>query len=218
MGDHTPTVDEILSTAENPAYHRVAVARILLRQDLEERHAELSEQLDAAMSIDKVEDSLVVTAAPIAEQITALEAEMEAAKVPFKMRSIGRRAWLDLARQYPPTNEQLATERKRAEHVGERPTEFEHNPETFPVAAIAASLIEPEMTYDEVARLSAALTLSQWVLLWNKCVEANAGGVLDQRSPLAARLANGRTPQSNGESAKLPITTAFPAPSFSDAS
>jgi hypothetical protein len=216
VAEHKPTVADILATAENPAYHRVATARILLRQDLEERYDELAAKLDAALAVDKIEDSLVTTAGPIAAEIRALEAEKEAAKVPFRMRSIGRKPWQDLARDYPPTNEQLAAERKRAQHVGERPMDMEHNPETFPIAAISASLIEPEMKYDEVERLSNSITLSQWLLLWNKCVEANAGGITDQRSPLAARLASGPTLQPSDDIERPPTTTAFPAPSSSD--
>ena len=191
---------DILAAAANPAYHRVATAHILLRQDLEQQWQELTDRLNRAMERDRVDDSLVSTAGPLAAQVRELEAEMDAAKVPFKFRSIGRRAWMDLARDYPPTDQQLNDERKRADHVGERPMDLEHNPETFPPAAIAASLVDPEMTVEQVRQLELDLTLSQWLLLWNKCVEANAGGVVDQRSPLAARLAIGQTAQSNGDS------------------
>jgi len=117
--------------------------------------------------------------------LEALQGEMEAAKVEFRFRNIGRKAWADLLAAHPPTKEQRTD------------LKTDHNPETFPVAAIAASCSEPAgMSEDAVRRLEAALTDSQFTVLWRACVDANLGGVEVPKS-----LAAGRILQVNGRSA-----------------
>jgi len=196
-----PTIADILADARNPAYVRVATARVLLRQDLAARHEELDAELRAAIEVDHQEDSLEVTAPDVAEQVQELEAEIEAAKVSFRFRAIGKRAWSDLLKEHPPTKAQLQADPR-----------LDHNPETFPAAAIAASCSDPEMTLDDARELEAALNQSQFAVLWAACIDANIGGVTDPKSRLAAGLIR----RANGESAKPPTTTGSHEASSSD--
>jgi len=194
MSDSTAkTIEEILSQAEDPAYVRTTTARILLRQDLLTRHDELEAELTAAVQSDAIHNE-VPQAPIISEQLLDLEAEIEAVKVEFKFRSIGHRAWADLMAAHPPTKEQQKA-------LGR----IDHNPETFPLAAIAASCADPPMTVDDVGRLERVLNDTQFNLLLVRCVEANTGG-LDTPKSGAASLIH----RVNGRSATTPVPEASP--------
>lgn len=185
MADSTaapPSLTEILAQAENPSYVRVSTARVLLRQDLVARHAELEEALAAAITRDANTNER--DQAPIiSQQIVDLQAEMEAAKVEFRFRSIGKRGWADLLAKHPPSKAQLA------EWAAAKQKPADHNPATFPIAAIAASCTIPEgMDEDAVRRLEAALTDSQFTALWRAAIDANLGGVEDPKSMAAGQI------------------------------
>lgn len=192
------TLDEILSQAENPDHARKSTARVLLRQDLSARHADLDAELQQARIRD------VLTNEPdrfpiISDQIIALEEEMKAAEVEFVFRSVGRKRWADMLAKHPPTKAQAQADRR---------TMF--NPETFPIAAIAASCVAPG-GMDEAAaqRLETALSDAQFSLLWNACIDANLGGGDLPKSLLAAGL----TRRTNGQSATTAVPEAFRAAS-----
>lgn len=184
-------LDQILAAAENPAYVRVATARVLIRQDLIERHEQLNDDLTEAAQTDAMENRDPV-APVIAQQIADLEAEMEAFKVAFKFRSIGKRAWSDLLMKHPPTKDQSKADPR-----------LDHNPITFPAAALAASWVDPDddgyhfgTTADEkypkrldgIQRLERALNHSQFDLLWAKCIDANIGGTTNPKSQAAGLI------------------------------
>ena len=156
-------MEEILAVAENPDYHRVATARILLRQDLVDKHAEMEDALFKAYDLDKAsndEDQAPIIAARIQE----MEALMDAEAVPFKFRSVGAQHWAQLVAQHPPTKAQLAASKGA-----------DHNPDTFQPVAVAASCVEPDLTVEAAARLRTALNVSQWTELWETCLKVNLG-------------------------------------------
>lgn len=193
-----PTLSDILSQAEaNP---RTVAVKVLLRQDLATRHAELSAELDASLTREALSTSLGDGGSPrrLAEQISALEAEIEDAKVEFKFKAAGRRAWADLLAKHAPTKQQVAADKR-----------VTFNPETFPIAAIATCCIVPE-GIDEAAvhRLEDVLSDAQFSLLWNACVDANLGGgdspkslaagrILQASSRSATTAASGESPEAN---------------------
>jgi hypothetical protein len=69
--------------------------------------------------------------------------------VEFVFRGIGRHAWELLVDEHRPTKEQQDKHRRANPKAGP----LEWNPETFPVAAVAASLSEPELTAGEVQEI-----------------------------------------------------------------
>jgi hypothetical protein len=194
------SIADILADAENPAYVRVTTARLLLRHDLVVRHEELEAELNAAILDDSAMNRLP-EAPRIVADIEALETEIEASKVSFKFRAIGKRAWADLIAKHPPTKDQ------RVAHPG-----VDHNPETFPITAIAASCIEPVLTVDDVGRLERALASTQFDLLWAKCVEANVG-MSDPKSSAAGLIRRARLLSANSVTAAAEPSLAA---SFSD--
>lgn len=194
----TRPIDEILAVAEDPAFHRVATARIpVVRQELRDEHTRLDALLPTLTSdtIDDHPDRLAT-----ARRVAELEEEMERSVIEFRFRSIGHRAWADLLRQHPPTRQQLADDKR-----------LDHNPDTFPYEAMAASCVDPEMTVDDVRRLeqSPLVDVQAWSTLWGACLSAN----VVQAAPKS--LAAGRILRLSGASASTAVNGASPAASSS---
>lgn len=191
-------IDDILAIAEDPAYRRVVTARVsLIRQELRDEHAELEALLPTLVS-DTIDEH------PLRHQtavrLAAIEAEIAASTVEFRFVAVGHKAWADLLRQHPPTRQQLSARR-----------DMDHNPETFPYAAIAASCVDPVMTVDDVRRLEAApgFDVAAWSQLWDACLRANVADTAPKS------LAAGLILRQNGGSATTAAPAAFPAPSSS---
>lgn len=177
------SIDDILAVAEDPAFHRVVTARVFaVRQELREEHAALEKRLPTLVS-DTIDAHPERGA--VARRIADIEEEMEANVLEFRFRAIGHRAWADLLRKHPPTRDQLARDRQ-----------LDHNPETFPHVAIAASCVDPVLTVDDVARLdkSPLFDVAAWEELWGACLRANVV------SPVPKSLAAGLILRQNGGS------------------
>ncbi len=193
------SLDDILAQAENPSFVRVSTARILLRQDMLARHAELDAALNKALE-DDGRHNRPAESPRLKDEIQALEVGIEAAKVEFRFRSIGKRAWADLLAAHPPTKPQRTADPR-----------IDHNPRTFPVAAIAASCVDPAMTVDDVKRLDVALPPTLFDVLWARCIDANVGGAESPKSMAAGVIA-----RLSERSASTPAPAASPVPSSSD--
>jgi hypothetical protein len=84
----------------------------------------------------------------------------------FVLQSVGAAEWQELVSLHPPTEEQR-------ERLGK---ELDYDPDTFPLAAIAVCLADPEVTsVDEVKQLRAKLPQAVWQQLWDGCLRANLG-------------------------------------------
>lgn len=161
-----PTIDDVL-TDITPKTKRV---RVCLRGDLLQQLDDLDVELQQAVLEDRTQNRAPL-APQIADRIAAVRREAEAAEVEFVFQAVGRRAWSDLMVANPPTPEQQA-------EVAERGGRYEWNPETFPMAAVAASCVEPTgMTVEKVEQLYARLNDGQWLRLWKEgCLGANVTG------------------------------------------
>lgn len=168
------TVDDLLAEIAP----REAVARVLLRQDLVAQHTALDARLQEAIA-DDARLNRDPLAHDIAAEIVALEAEMDAARRPFKFRAVGQRKWADLLAANPPT----AAQRKDNPRL-------DHNPVTFPIAAIAASCVDPVLTEAQVYLFEERLDVAQWALLLGACFEANMGAGNLPKSGLAGAIAH----------------------------
>lgn len=168
------TIDDLL--AEVTA--REKTVKILLRQDMLIEHERLDAELVAELHADNEENRDPLGPA-LAERLVEFEAEIEAAKRPFRFRAIGKRAWADLLAEHPPTKEQLAATNGR----------IDHNPETLPIVAIAASCVDPPMTVEQVGKLEQALNLAQFEKLWAGCLDANVGSADSPKSFAAGPIA-----------------------------
>lgn len=112
-------------------------------------HERLTAELERATSMPA--DSLAgsATARELAEQVRALEERIAEATVTFRVRGLGRNQFRRLL----------------AEHKGEGDDVFD--PDTFPVALIAACSLDPVMTEEQAASLADVLTDGQWQELYD---------------------------------------------------
>lgn len=127
----------------------------------------------------------------------ALDAAHEAAQdhlVDFVVESIGSDRWEELVAEHPPTTEQV-------EQHGSK-TLF--NPKTFPEAAVAACLAEPEVTgLADVRKLRSMVPDVVWQQLFEAVLRVNRGA---NRVPLSligsgattSSAAGSEQPSSNG--------------------
>lgn len=78
------------------------------------------------------------------DRYNELEAVIGDDLIEFTFRSVGRRRYEEIFEECPPTSKQKQEAVKNGEE------EPQWNPETFPPAIIAASIVEPEMTEEDV--------------------------------------------------------------------
>lgn len=95
--------------------------------------------------------------------------EAEDAVMMFRFRGIGRVGYEQLVDRHPPSAEQ----RTKAKSQGYEALAW--NPETFPQALVAACLIEPELSFEQVCELwdSADWNQAELQVLLNAAVEVN---------------------------------------------
>lgn len=160
------------------------------RADLMGRHTDLERSLIEARTASR-DDFHNPEVAQLTGEIRELEQEMKGAEVTFTFAALSHKAWQDLLAKHPPTKQQ------KAEHG------IDHNPETFPTAAIAAAAIEPPLTSEQAERIRDTLTFGEFEKLYRAVLEANAEVQGVPKSVLAAVI--GDRPQ-NGASS----TTAAP--------
>lgn len=94
------------------------------------------------------------------ERLDTLRAERDAAEealnestVVITLRSIGRKAYEAIVDANQPTNAQKERAAKEAKEMGARPQPLPYNPDTFAPALIAATVIEPPMTPEDVQEI-----------------------------------------------------------------
>lgn len=151
------SIDEILDEIVAPR----RTVTVCTRGDISERLEQLQDELAQARAADP--DSLSnPAAAQKAAEIEALALEAVQHERAFVLEAIGNRPWADLIAQHPPTKAQRADG-------------LDHDPSTFPVAAVAASSVSPKMTAEQAGRLADRLSVGQWLKLWTACLEVNIG-------------------------------------------
>lgn len=140
------TVEDILSK-KKPL---VRVVTVVLDGEIADMWIQVTEDLakarrDQEFGATPARERALATAEDAYE---AAEAEYESAAREMVVRSIGRPAFNKLADKHPATKEQKADVRKQNPGA-----ELRFNPESFPQALLAASLIDPRMTEKQVEKL-----------------------------------------------------------------
>lgn len=157
---------------------RRAEARILLDQTLGAEHERLDAELQAAV---KTSGSITDSPLAAAEALQAFEADVADQEMVLVFESIGHGAWTDLIATHPPTREQLKANKG-----------LDHNPETFPIAAVVASCVEtrnPDGTGLDVETatfLFVDLEEAEWLKVWTACLDANLGASERPKSQAAS--------------------------------
>lgn len=172
-------IDEVLAQATP----KTTTVRVCLRGDLLAQHEQLERELAEARRLDEVENRHV-EAPGIARRLQELEAEIDKAQVEFTFAAVGQKAWTDLGAEHPPTD-------------ADREAGLDFNGRTFPVAAIAASAVDPKMSVEHSAKLFEKLNFGQWQLLWGACLAANVEGTSVPFSAAASAVLRGSATKSN---------------------
>lgn len=183
MTDPVLTLEEIRSRYTRP---RKTVAVYLDGAALDEIER-LELDLPAVAAAD--EESNEPNHAPaLTRRIEELYDQVEASRATFTFEGIPGGDWSALIRQHPPTEKQ-------------RKAGLDHNPDTFPLVALAASAVAPTMTPDDVEWLWSTLTDGQRTLLWMTCYAVNGG----LRGPKAQPSRTGTRPASGPSSTTQPL-------------
>lgn len=167
---------------------------VLLDAELLSEHAALEATLAEAIQRDATLNRPPQSPA-LAAQLEALEAKIANASERFVVEGVGATAWYELLAAHPPSKE-------------ERKLGFDHDWRTFRPAALAASCVDPELTYQQAEWLMASLPAGEWDRLWSAVSVVNrGGGGADPKSDLIAvsRLLSKRssaTPPSEGSLAE----------------
>jgi hypothetical protein len=181
-------VDDILAAATR----RSQVVPLCMRGDLAQRHEQLVEDLDRALSTGADDDELE----RLAGDIQQAEDDLRAATVDWTFAGVGRKAWSDLVASHPPTREQV-------EMFGIR---LRWNPDTFPAAAIAASCVAPEgVTVEHVQALEEATTEAEWTDVWNAVLTVNLEGRRPGESSAASAILRRLRPSSEPPETTEPL-------------
>lgn len=173
----------------------IAIAKVCPRGDLLAQHDELSDALQKALAADGQQNK-GHTAPGVADQLKALEAEIEAAMRTFRFQSIGRFAWRQLKEAHPHLDDDGKPKADFDPATGQF---VDFDVDTFPVAAIAASSLAPKITEEQATKLAESLNDAQFGELWKATVIANLGVVVDApKSQLASAVR--RLPRGDGSS------------------
>lgn len=98
-------------------------------------------------------------AAEIAQVMQATREQMQASTETFHLRALPRRQWSDLLKKHPSASGETG----------------EFDPDTFPVAALAACCVTPAMSEDQAGQLVDRVSQGQWNTLWLAIIELNIG-------------------------------------------
>lgn len=134
-----------LKSRKKPVTKRVP---IVLDSDIADAYEEAkaayeeAKRLDSVRSTDDTRSALVVAEEKL-EEARALAEENTAE---FVLRSIGRKPFELLVDEHPPTEKQKAEAKKAG-------SEINWNADTFPPALVAACLVEPQMSADDVLEM-----------------------------------------------------------------
>jgi hypothetical protein len=184
------TQGEKRSAAEVLAMAKAKTARasLCLDGDLYDEHQQLEQQLAAAESSD--DGSLAGSTGELAARILDLEEQMREAEVEFVFKGMGRGRWRKLIADFPPPEDQA-----------KQGAEF--NVDEFPFHAMAASLVTPVMSVDDLKQLNdQSLDEVQFGTIWQACLAANIGsGATRPESSAARRLLGSERPSSASASA-----------------
>jgi len=170
-----PDIKDIFESVK-PRQHTV---KVCMRGDIIDRQKSLERQLRETRKEDE-QKNRKPQAPKIARKIEALQKEAEEHTFEFVFQAIGQRKWNDLIAKNPPTPEQ----KKLAKTNNDR---IDFDLEKFPIKAIAASVVEPEMSNEDVDKMYDVLNFAQWTTIWTACIEANVGDSSVPKSALASQ-------------------------------
>lgn len=151
---------------------RTLQVTVCARGDLVDRHAELVQELDAALSGSSGSLAGNPDVQRLGEAIVAVEEEQASSSVTLTFKSVPRKTWADCLAQHPP--------RRGSDQL-------DFNTQTFPPAAVA--LCCDAITVDQANRLNEKLPQGEWDKLWNAVIQLNVVGLPRPKLRAATEIA-----------------------------
>lgn len=147
---------------KQPLERRVSIP---LTQEASDTYTQASDALERAKILQHPEHIIQ----ELDEALTKARAALDADSVHLLFRSIGRKSYEALIRMHPSTDKQ------KEELAAKTPPEDDpgYDLEEFPIALIAASCVEPELTPDQVRELYDEWNASEMEELWITALEVN---------------------------------------------
>ena len=182
-------IDAILAIATPPR----RTVSVCLRGDLVSKAETLRTAWQEAVERDR-EHIASSTAPALWDELADIEKEAQAATVDFTFEAVSSALWRKLVAEHPPPPDEPG---------------WMWDPETFPIAALAASCIEPAMTESQATELAEKLSNAQWQKLFLAAMNVNVG---DDLVPLFASDTGAAPPIEES------LTTAVPEESLTASS
>lgn len=155
--------------------------QLCTRGDLTTRIEHLQREISKART-DSDTLGLPETVRELATEIEALTTQAQDFTHGFTVAGVSSTKWRTMLAENPPSREQ-------------RSQGLDHDPDKFPVAAVAASLVkidgeEVTQTIAQVERFADKLSAGQWIRLWNTVLDVNvrAGGEVPKSAVATAIL------------------------------
>lgn len=168
-------IDAILEGAKKPEDH----VPLCLRGDLQAEWEKLESELQAEdrAEVDTLAKPVTKRAKELADQVRALQAEMEKSTVVLTLRAMDRAPWKELRAAHPPRPDAAMDWR------------LGFNEETFYDALIAKSVVDPVFDEERLVKLLDSLTSGQFDKLANAAWALNRSDVSAPFSATASRIA-----------------------------
>ncbi|MGA4989866.1 hypothetical protein [Nonomuraea bangladeshensis] len=164
------SIDDILGQIRLPEAVYPLCTRADLRAEWEQAEQEIARaEVEARDSLAGASNA----GKKAAQRVRDLEAEMAEHTVPIRVRALTHKALSDLIAAHPPR-----------EDKGERT----FNVDTFGVALLAESAVDPVMNQEKAGLLVDSLTQGQWDDLWTTIWSLNQNSVSVPKSLRASEL------------------------------
>lgn len=118
---------------------------IALDSDLAQEFEEARQAVEIARMIADENGAEAANLKETTKKFDDLKERVNKESVKFTFRAMGRKRYDALVNEHPPTEEQ----REKAKENEDDPDDLQWNPETFPQALAAKSIVDPEMTEDQ---------------------------------------------------------------------
>lgn len=161
--------------------------------------AELEQAEDSLRDIERDKGGMLGNGkAELEAEIEELRKAIKAKTRVLSFKGLGRRDWNNLVGKHPPT----ADQREEAKRAGGT---VQFNVDTFPVAAMVKTSVDPALSEDDAQWLSDTLSDGDFLKVWDACLRANVQAGRNPFDPVSATM-NGSRAKSKPRSASASRT------------
>lgn len=143
------------------------VARYMLTVPAGDGDSPERRRLNAEVAADDEDEEIL---RPLRDAVTEAEGAVREATETFRFRALGRHSYDELVREHPPTDEDHELARSQS---GSPDARAQYHTDTFAPALIAACLVDPPLSLDEVKSLWAEWNQAEAVEMFTTAYAVN---------------------------------------------